>query len=292
VFKANKNQDTKTQHHKILTAKPYICQNFRMNKIFLNLAFLLATTLLLSSCVTHDELLNFTEGPEFPGSPVDIQNLPQLEIQPDDLLSIRVRALDPVAAEPFNVDPLGMNMNMNMGGGGMRPLIGFLVSRDGTIDFPILGTVKVIGMTTDELKELLLEELDPFLKDPVVLVRFLNFRITVLGEVLAPGTYFVAQERVTLLDMLGMAGDITPYGNRTNVLVIREQNGKRVTARMDLQQRDLFESPFFYLQQNDVIYVEPLPTRTASIRDQSQRILPWLSAITALTTLALTLSNL
>ena len=264
-----------------------------MNKIFLNLAFLLATTLLLSSCVTHDELLNFTEGPEFPGSPVDIQNLPQLEIQPDDLLSIRVRSLDPVAAEPFNVDPMGGNMNMNMAGGGsMRPLIGFLVSRDGTIDFPVLGTVKVIGMTTDELKELLLEELDPFLKDPVVLVRFLNFRITVLGEVLAPGTYFVAQERVTLLDMLGMAGDITPYGNRTNVLVIREQNGKRVTARMDLQQRDLFESPFFYLQQNDVIYVEPLPTRTASIRDQSQRILPWLSAITALTTLALTLSNL
>lgn len=249
--------------------------------------------LLLSSCVTHDELLNFTEGPEFPTAPVDIQNLPQLEIQPDDLLSIRVRALDPIAAEPFNVDPMGGNMNMNMmAGGGMRPLIGYLVSREGTIDFPMLGTIKVIGMTTDELKELLLNELDPFLKDPVVLVRFLNFRITVLGEVSGPGTYFVGQERVTLLDMLGQAGDITPYGNRTNVLVIREQNGQRVTERMNLHNRDIFESPFFYLQQNDVIYVEPLPTRTASIRDQSQRILPWLSAITALTTLALTLSNI
>jgi polysaccharide export outer membrane protein len=253
---------------------------------------ILISLLSLSSCVTHDELLNFNKGAEFPDTAVDIQNLPQLQIQPDDLLSIRVKALDPLAAEPFNVDPLGGNMNMNMGGGGMRPLIGFLVSREGTIDFPMLGTIEVIGLTTDELKDLLLEKLQPFLKEPVVLVRFLNFRITVLGEVAGPGSYFVAQERVTVLDMLGQAGDITPYGNRTNVLIIREQNGQRQTARLNLQDRDVFKSPFFYLQQNDVIYVEPLPTRTASIRDQSQRILPWLSAITALTTLALTLSNI
>lgn len=257
-----------------------------------NLLLLSLLPLLLSSCVTHDELLNFTKGPELPISPVDIQNLPQLEIQPDDLISIRVKTLDPLAAQPFNVDP-DRNMNMNMGGGGgMRPLIGYLVSREGTIDFPMLGTLEVIGLTTDELKEQLLQRLKPFLKNPVVLVRFLNFRLTVLGEISRPGTYFVGQERVTLLDMLGQAGDITPYGNRTNVLVIREQNGQRVTARLNLHQRDIFESPFFYLQQNDVIYVEPLPTRTASIRDQSQRILPWLSAITALTTLALTLNNL
>ena len=283
-----------TQHHKTITPppNPIFVQNFQMNKTSINIFFLLVVTLMASSCVTHDELLNFTKGPELPTAPVDIQNLPQLEIQPDDLLSIRVKSLDPVAAEPFNVDPLNMNMNMNMAGGGMRPLIGYLVSREGTIDFPMLGTIKVIGMTTDELKALLLKELDPFLKDPIVLVRFLNFRITVLGEVRAPGTYFVGQERVTLLDMLGQAGDITPYGSRTNVLIVREQNGKRVSARLNLQNRNIFKSPFFYLQQNDVIYVEPLPTRTASIRDQSQRILPWLSAITALTTLALTLSNI
>lgn len=254
--------------------------------------FLLLTLLGLSSCVTHDELLNFNQGPAFPDTAVDIQNLPQLQIQPDDLLSIRVKSLEPLAAEPFNVDPANMNMGMMGGGGNVRPLIGYLVSREGTIDFPMLGTIKVVGMTTDELKELLLEELEPFLKEPVILVRFLNFRITVLGEVLQPGTFFVANERVTVLDMLGQAGDITPYGNRTNILIIREQNGQRQTATLNLQDREVFESPFFYLQQNDVIYVEPMPTRTAAIRDQSQRILPWLSAITALTTLALTLSNI
>ena len=262
------------------------------------LKHLIYTSLLLtslSSCVSHGELLNFSQGAEFPNLPVDIDNLPELQIQPDDLLSIRIKSLDQVAAEPFNVDPPGM-MNMQAGGGGgggsSRPLIGYLVASDGTIDFPLLGSLTVAGLSTDEVRLLLLEKLEPFLKDPVIMVRFLNFRITVLGEVGGPGTFFVANERVTVLDMIGQAGDITPYGNRTNVLVVREHNGQRVFGRLDLQDREIFQSPYFYLQQNDVVYVEPLPVRTASIRDQSQRILPWLSAITALTTLALTLSRL
>jgi polysaccharide export outer membrane protein len=257
-----------------------------MKKLF----YLLLLPLLLASCVTHEELLNFNQGEAFSTAPVDITNLPQLQIQPDDLLSIRVKALELSAVEPFNVDPPGMT-NLNAGSG-MRPLIGYLVTREGTIDFPMLGTIDVIGLTTDELRDTLKEKLVPFLNDPVVMVRFLNFRITVLGEVGNPNTFFVANERMTILDALGQAGDITPYGNRTNVLVIREQNGQRQTARLNLQDRNIFASPFFYLQQNDVVYVEPLKVKTASIRDQSQRLLPWLSAITSLTTLALTLSRL
>lgn len=250
---------------------------------------MIAGILTWSSCVSHEQLLNFTHGPEFPDTLQMINNLPQLKIQPDDLLSIKVRALEPTTAAPFNIDPPNL---VNVGAGGARPLLGFLVNREGTIDFPILGTLKVIGLTTGEVKDLLLEKLEPYLKEPVILVRFLNFRITVLGEVSQPGTYFSANERVTLLDMLGQAGDISPYGNRTNVLIIREQDGNRQTARLNLQDRNIFQSPFFYLQQNDVIYVEPLPTRTAAIRDQSQRLLPWLSALSALTTLAITLSRL
>jgi polysaccharide export outer membrane protein len=257
-----------------------------------NITLLILTALFLSSCVTHDELLNFNKGPEFPTAPEAIQNLPQLTIQPDDLLSIRIKALDPIAAMPFNIDPENMNMQMMNANGGMRPLIGYLVDREGTIDMPMLGKIKVLGRTTDEVRQIVLEKLEPFLNNPVVSVRFLNFRITVLGEVLQPGTFFVANERVTVLDMLGQAGDITPYGNRTNILVIREEDGQREFGRLNIQERDIFKSPYFYLQQNDVIYVEPLEVRTASIRDQSTRILPWLSAITALTTLALTLSNI
>lgn len=262
-----------------------------MTSTIKNITLLILTALFLSSCVTHEELLNFNKGPAFSPTPEDIQNLPQLEIQPDDLLSIRVKALDPLASEPFNIDPVGPQMMNIQANSSIRPLIGYLVSRDGTIDFPILGALKVAGLTTDEVRSLVLEKLKPFLKDPVVMVRYLNFRITVLGEVNRPGTFFVANERVTVLDMLGQAGDITPYGNRTNILVVREQNSERRTARLNLQDRDIFKSPFFYLQQNDVVYVEPLQVRTASIRDQSQRILPWLSAITALTTLAVTLSR-
>ena len=251
---------------------------------------LLLPTLLVSSCVTHEELLNFNQGEAFSLSPVDITNLPQLQIQLDDLLSIRVKALELSAVEPFNLDPVGANnFNANVT---MRPLIGYLVTREGTIEFPMLGTIQVAGLTTDELRDSLKVKLAPFLNAPVITVRFLNFRITVLGEVTNPNTFLVGNERITILDALGQAGDITPYGNRTNVLVIREQNGQRQTARLNLQDRNIFESPFFYLQQNDVVYVEPLKARTASIRDQSQRLLPWLSAITALTTLAITLSRL
>ena len=253
---------------------------------------LLSLVLGLSSCVTHEELLNFNQGPEFSNAAVDIKEIPRLIIQPDDLLSVRVKALDPLAAEPFNIDPINTPLTNIQSNAGTRPLIGYLVNHDGSIEFPIIGSIQVAGLTTTELREVILEKLQPFLNDPVVMVRFLNFRITVLGEVNMPGTFFVANERVTILDILGQAGDITPYGNRTNILVIREQNGQRQTARLNLQDRNIFQSPYFYLQQNDVIYIEPLKTRTASIRDQSQRILPWLSAITALTTLALTLSSL
>ncbi|MEQ8704226.1 MAG: polysaccharide biosynthesis/export family protein [Phaeodactylibacter sp.] len=263
-----------------------------MTSTIKNITLYTLIALLLSSCVTHDELLNFNTGPEFPTTPVEIQNLPQLTIQPDDLLSIRIKALDPIAAMPFNIDPENMNMQMMNASGGMRPLIGYLVDREGTIDMPMLGKIKVLGKTTDEIRQIVLEKLKPFLNNPVVSVRFLNFRITVLGEVSRPGTFFVANERVTVLDMLGLAGDVTSYGNRTNILVIREEDGRREYARLNIQDRDIFQSPYFYLQQNDVLYVEPLPVRTASIRDQSTRILPWLSAITALTTLALTLSNI
>ena len=171
-------------------------------------------------------------------------------------------------------------------------MIGYLVDSEGYIDVPVLGKIFVAGLTFQELKEQLLQQLATYLKDPVVVVRFLNFRVTVLGEVSNPSTFLLANERVTLLDALGQAGDITPYGNRTNILVIREQNGERNFGRLNIQDREIFQSPYFYLQQNDVVYVEPLEEKTSTVRDQTQRILPWLSVITSLTTLVITLSRL
>lgn len=253
---------------------------------------LLGIILLTTSCVTHSELLNFSQGAPFPDQPETIPELPQLSIQPDDQLSIRVQALDMEAALPYNVDPPTMNAN-NLGSGGIRPLIGYLVDRNGYIDFPVLGRLKVGGMTTGEVRQMIINQLKPDkLKDPVVTVRFLNFRITVLGEVGSPGTFTVATERVTILDVLGLAGDLQPYANRNNILITREQNGQRTYGRIDLQDRNIFNSPFFYLQQNDFIYVEPLPERTASLRDQSQRVIPYISAGITVITFILTISNL
>lgn len=243
-----------------------------------------------SSCVTYDELLNFSEGEPYPDQPQEITDSPELEIQPDDLLSIRVYALDIEAALPFNVDPPNVNMN-NMGAQSMRPLFGYLVDNDGNIDFPILGSIRAGGLTTNELKASILEKLKNYLKDPVVTVRFLNFRVTVLGEVNNPGSFLVANERISVLDALGLAGDVTPYSDRNQVQVVREENGYRTYAVLDLQDREIFKSPYFYLQQNDMLYVQPLGERTASLRDQSQRALPYVSAGITLITLILTIVN-
>jgi polysaccharide export outer membrane protein len=196
------------------------------------------------------------------------------------------------AALPYNVDPLNMNTN-NLGNGSSRPLLGYLVDRDGYIDFPVLGRLKVGGLTTGEVREMLVSKLQPeYLKDPVVIVRFLNFRVTVLGEVGNPGTFPVSTERLTLMDALGLAGDLQPYADRTNVMITREQNGFRTYGTLNLQDRNIFQSQFYYLQQNDLIYVQPLQERTAALRDQSQRVLPYISAGVTLVTLVITLTNL
>jgi polysaccharide export outer membrane protein len=133
--------------------------------------------------------------------------------------------------------------------------------------------------------------LQTYLQDPVVNMRFLNFKVTVLGEVNRPGTLRLTNKRVTILEAIGMANDLTPYANRTNVLVIRENEGRREYARLNLQDDNIFTSKYFYLMQNDVIYVEPLPARTATTADLFQRIISYTSGALSLVTLILTLTR-
>lgn len=255
----------------------------------------------LSSCVSHKELVNFNneESPLTIGTE-EIVNAMNLKIQAEDLLRIQVHSADKdqLAALPFNLEPPGQQNMMPQAGqarsGGnysIELFNGYLVDQEGNIDFPVIGKIEVNGLTLEEAKAKLINLLKQYINVPIVNMRFLNLKITVLGEVNNPGTVRLSNKRVTLLEAIGMAGDLSIYANRTNVLVIREENGKRTTARLDLQTAEIFTSPYFYLQQNDVVYIEPTKARIATVADPVQRFISYGSGILSIVTLIIALSN-
>lgn len=206
-------------------------------------------------------------------------------IHPDDLLSIVVSCDDLESALPFNTPMIGLGNQVTTSS--QQIPRGYLVDKAGKIDFPVLGKLKVEGISRNDLAEMLKEKLSLYLKNPIVTIQFQNFKVTVLGEVKNPGCYQVSSERVSLLDALGMAGDLQINGKRKNVLVMREQGDEKIFARIDLTSSDFIDSPFFYLQQNDVVYVEPNKGRIAggSVSTFLPYILSSLSTIVALISL-------
>lgn len=200
--------------------------------------------------------------------------IPKLVIQNNDLLNITVSSLNPEASAIFN--------QPNNGGAGnstntstTTPATGYLVDGQGNIQFPFLGTVQAAGLSKDELKDKLTKDLvdKKLLVDPIIAIRFLNFKVTVLGEVAHPTVVTVPSERISLLEALGLAGDLTIYAQRDNVLVIRDEDGKKVTHRLNLNSTELFNSPYYYLKSNDVVYVEPNKSKVAST-GRSQQWIP------------------
>lgn len=178
------------------------------------------------------------------------------KIQPYDILTISVTATDPKATAAFNPmatnSPTNLNSNLEMA---LRPT--YTVDKDGYIVFPMLGQIKLSGLTRLEAIAMLRDKLTKYINDPNVNMNFNNFRVTVLGEVARPGSFMVPTERITILEALGLAGDMTNRGIRTNVLLVREIEGEKDVQRLDLTQQGLLNSPYYYLAQNDVIYVEP-----------------------------------
>jgi polysaccharide export outer membrane protein len=249
------------------------------------LPFLLLPLLLTTGCVKHTQLLYFRNQSEFvPLQGHDINNQLRIQIQPDDVLSITVKALDQETAEPFNLFGAGQQV-MGQLAINNPSLLGYLVDPNGNIDLPVLGRVNMAGLSIDEAKALIVKKLEPYLKDPVIIIRFMNFRFTVLGEVRAPRTISVPGERITILEAIGQAGDLTPYSNREKIMVIREQNGKREFGYVNIHSPDIFQSPYFYLQQNDIVYIEPIKEATAVVRDPIQETLPILSAVVSIAAL-------
>lgn len=235
------------------------------------LFFSLLLTLLVSGCASRKNVIILKD---IDKARIENAAIFNTRIMRDDKLSIIVSCADVEVSQPYNTPMTGLigQGGNYIGNSGITP--GYIVDRNGCIDFPTLGRIKVDGMSRDELVDLLQARLSEQIKDPTVTVQFMNYRITLLGAVRSPGTYTIGTERISVLDAIGMAGDLQMKSRRNNVLVVRDKGGEVLHGRLNLQSSSIFTSDFYYLQQNDVVYVEP--TR-GGIRDGStSSFLPYL----------------
>ena len=238
---------------------------------------LLFSVLMMCSCVSRKQLTYFrTLSPDNAKEINDqLSALPEPTVKINDALIITVTALDPEAVLPYNLPSVSYATPTSSTEPTVASYQYYTVDAQGCIDFPVLGKLHVEGLTKSEVIRLVQQKLEGQIVNPIVSMRFLNAKVTVLGEVRSPGNYSLNNGRMTLLEALGAAGDITQYGRRDNVLVIRDNRGELEFARLDLSTNDLFASPYFYLQQNDVVVVEPNQARATS--NQSMGL--WLSMV-------------
>ena len=217
--------------------------------------------LLLTSCSKRN-LAYFSDLEGHEVYTENVQKVSSPKIKPDDVLEITVSSLNPEANSLFNIGTMpNVGSGANPNTYSTTNNIGYLVDHEGNIEYPVLGRIKLGGLTKEEAQKELREHLSAFLKDPIINIRFQNYRITVIGEVNRPSTFIMPSEKTSVLTALGMAGDMTTYGKRDNVLIIREEDGVRTMTRINLNEKDVLNSPYFYLQQNDIVYVEPVKSR-------------------------------
>ncbi|MHC5202647.1 polysaccharide biosynthesis/export family protein [Myroides sp. LJL119] len=188
----------------------------------------------------------------------------QTRLQPDDLLMIVVSAQDPEAAIAFNLmNTMTANPSSPESAGQMKQQL-YLIDNQGNIEFPVLGTIKLGGLTRKEAIEYLDQEISQYINKPIINLRIVNFKVTVQGEVNKPGVHTISSERLTLMEAISLSGDMTIYGKRDNVLIIREIDGHKIPIRVDMTKADFITSPYYYLNQNDIVYVEPNKTKINS----------------------------
>lgn len=239
-----------------------------------------------SGCASPEKVLYLQDVVQYKQQ--TIEEAFEVRIHKDDLLSIVVSSQNPELALPFNLPVATYQVGSSTSFSGQQRILGYLVDSQGFIDFPILGKIQVDGLTRLRLTNLIKEKLveGDYIKDPIVTVQMLNFKVSVMGEVSRPGSFSITSDRVTLLEALSMAGDLTIYGRRDRVAVIREQEGKRTVLYHDLRSADIFLSPCYYLQQNDIVYVEPNKAKIGQSEiNQNNSVGVWLSAISLAATL-------
>lgn len=229
-----------------------------MKFVKITLLSLLFVLFLTTSCASRKELV-YLQGASNAKELVSYEPV----LQPDDVVMIVVSSENPEVAAPYNLKAITVQGDSENTIGTQR-MQTYILDKEGKIEFPLLGSIALGGLTKTQAVSKLKELLKDHVSDAVINFRILNFKVTVLGEVQKPGTYSVASERITLLEAIGMSGDLTIYGNRTNVLLIREKNGTKTMERIDLTKSDFLNSSAYYLSQNDVVYIEPNKTRINS----------------------------
>ena len=244
----------------------------------------------LASCKSYDNiryLKNINEV-ELTSENNDYQN----KIVPDDVLRITVTAADPNSVAPFNL-PLAsfMPIEGSMISSSPSTLQNYLVNQNGDISFPVLGEIKVSGMTRIELAEYLEEKISRYAKNPIVTVNIVNFRFTILGEVNKPGVKILLNDKTTILEAIGLAEDLTLYGMRDEVLLIRDIDGKKNIYKLDLGDASLINSDAYYIKQNDVIYIKPNKYKQKNAR-YSQRDSYEISVFSAIISTASVIASL
>lgn len=216
---------------------------------------ILVFLVLLSSCATRSRMVYFQT--EYKDS-LEIENSQYTPtLKTDDFLSIIVTANDPESAVPFNYPSSGIRQANQGYKQGYPARKGYLIDAEGIVNLPVLGKIKLGGLSRAKATDLLEKKLENYLKNPVVNIQIQNYKITVLGDVTSPGTFNIPNERITLLEAIGLSGDLSITGRRKNILVIREENGIKKQYRIDLTTDEILTSPIYYLKQNDVVYVEP-----------------------------------
>lgn len=253
-----------------------------MNNTYLSIIGLLGL-LMISACTPYETLLSYNES-TIPSTPQNIINFEPLRIKAHDLLTIQISSIDGVAAQAFQLSSAGDEDNNNVSQ--------YLVNSKGFIAFPTLGNIELKGLEIEEAQDKVLGLLSPYFKlNPIVQVKLNNFTVNVHGEVSNGGSFRIDNDRLTIIEAVTMAGDFTTYSRRDSVLIIRENEGVREFAYVNFNSAEVFNSPYFYLQQNDVVYVQPTKNKISSVRDPSSRYLPWVSTLVSVAALIITVTR-
>ena len=253
-----------------------------ISKIVNRLAFFAVVLLFFASCGSPKNIIYFQDAQSNIYDPAQDFSNYEIRIANNDNLLITVSSKNPQAAEMFNIIRTDRNVTTQS-----LQWQGYLVDQSGDINFPLIGKIHFSGLAKSEAINLLQEKISAYIEDPVVNIRFMNYKVIVIGEVNRPGIYTVDDEKVTIVQSLGLAGDLTIYGNRHNIMVCREMDGQKKFFSVDITSPDIFNSPVYYLQQNDLVYVEPNKAKIRVSTNYTQNFSLGVSLISLLMTIIL-----